>query len=120
MPDQNDEIHSVALGIDAFAFKIFQTRELTSFINFGQNNELKIFNHGFLFLMIPTDSSFPSLNLHIKKELDGNYNKTIENIANFIIIALITKGFNVWFKATDGDGYPSLGHITFYNNYISW
>ena len=119
MSDKQENIHSVTLAIDAFAFKSFQTRALTSFTNSTQINELKTFNNGFLFMMIPSDFRFPSLILHIEKESNGNYNINIERIANYIKIALISNGFNVWFKATDGDRYLSQDHIIFYNKYIS-
>lgn len=69
--------------------------------------------------MVPQDFPLPSLNLHIEKESGGNYNDNVENIANFIKTTLITNGFDVWFKATEGDCYPPQDHITFFNKYIS-
>lgn len=116
---QNNNL-AVTLAIDAFAFRSFSTTALTSYSNpISDQNESTVYNNGFLFMMIPIDFRYPLLDVHIEKESSGSYNDNIDKIAKHIKISLICNGFNVWFKATDGDHYPSQEHKDFYNKYIS-
>lgn len=118
----DDSFVTVTIAIDAFAFKSFSTRALTSYTNSNANSqiieEIKTFNNGFIFMLIPTDFRYPPIILHIEKESSGFYNDNIEKIANFIKVCLICNGFNVWFKATDGDKYPSQDHTNFFKKYV--
>lgn len=116
---QNNNL-AVTLAIDAFAFRSFSTTALTSYSNpISDQNESTVYNNGFLFMMIPIDFRYPPLDVHIEKESSGSYNDNIDKIAKHIKISLICNGFNVWFKATDGDRYPSQEHKDFLNKYIS-
>ena len=124
LQDENEstnQIFTVTLAIDAFVFKSFSTTALTSYrsIKSNQNDDEKVYNNGFLFMMIPIDFRYPSIVIHGEKESAGNYNENIDKIARFIKITLMCHGFNVWFKATDGDRYPSQEHINFFNNHIA-
>ena len=69
--------------------------------------------------MIPVDFHFPPKLLYIEKAPNGNYNKTIDNIASTIIEIINKNDLRVWFKSTDGDRYLSNDHEVFFNKYVN-
>lgn len=52
-----NHIFAGTLAIDAFAFKSFSTTALTSYknINSNQNDDEKVYNNVFLYMMIPVN-----------------------------------------------------------------
>lgn len=69
-------------------------------------------------MLIPLDYRLPPKLLHIEKWCNGNYNESLDEIAENIKNTLILNGFNVWYKSTDGDRFLSNDHELFYQNYV--
>lgn len=117
LENQNHYSCIVNLAIDAFAFKSFSTVAMTSYKNESSNDTIT-YNNGFIYMLIPLDYRLPPKLLHIEKWCNGNYNESLDEIAENIKNTLILNGFNVWYKSTDGDRFLSNDHELFYQNYV--
>lgn len=108
----------ITLGIDAFSFQSFSSTALSPSKKFSSGDQTITYNNGFLFLLTPIDFTLPPKIFHLEKASNGNYNDDIDIIAKKLIDVLKRKGFNVWFKCTDGDRFLSPQHEDFYRKYI--
>ena len=90
---------------------------MTSYKNESSNDTIT-YNNGFIYMLIPLDYRLPPKLLHIEKWCNGNYNESLDEIAENIKNTLILNGFNVWYKSTDGDRFLSNDHELFYQNYV--
>lgn len=98
-------------------FKSFSTVAMTSYKNESSNDTIT-YNNGFIYMLIPLDYRLPPKLLHIEKWCNGNYNESLDEIAENIKNTLILNGFNVWYKSTDSDRFLSNDHELFYQNYV--
>ena len=76
------------------------------------------YSNGFIFLLIPLSSSFPSKIIHIEIAENGSYNEHIDGIANFFKETLRQLNIIPLFHATDGDRGMSPAHEEFFNNFF--
>ena len=108
------------LAIDAFCFRSFAGPSLGS-RNGGvvivEQDEV-VFNHGFVFLLIPHDYRLPVKMAHLAAATSGAYNTEIAQIAESIHQVCQKSDLRVWLRATDGDPGTNSTHETFFNTHL--
>ena len=125
------------LAIDAFAFRTFSGSTMSgspiqkankdgdtqlcgesASVEKEEQLETRLYNNGFIILLIPHDYRVPTKLIHLAVATSGAYSKEINEKVSTIMKAANGLGLRVWFRATDGDPGVSDSHNQFYKEHV--